>query len=133
MICVSICRSIYLSIDRSVSLFPDVFMDLAMHRCVYVSIDLITRLSIDLASKSHCTYPLLCFQNRCLPELPLRYFPSSADGCMIGVGETKRMQNPDATRMGQKKFHHASVPTTTLVLFEMIGRGHFQFGLMTVA
>ena len=91
----TICRSIYLSIDRSVSLSShpsfdlslDVFMDLAMHRSVYVSIDLVTRLSIDLASKSHCTYPLLCFQDRCLPELPLRYFPSSADGCMIGVGD----------------------------------------------
>ena len=45
---VSICRSIYLSIDRSVSLSShpsfdlslDVFMDLAMHRSVYLSIDL---------------------------------------------------------------------------------------------
>ena len=52
----SICRSIYLSIDRSVSLSShpsfdlslDVFMDLAMHRSVYLSIDLFTRLSIDL-------------------------------------------------------------------------------------
>ena len=25
------------------------------------------------------------------------------------------MQNADATRMGQKKHHHSSVPTTTLV------------------
>ena len=91
----SISRSIYLSIDRSVSLSShpsfdlslDVFMDLAMHRSVYVSIDLFTRLSIDLAIKSHCTYPLLCFKNRCLPELPLRYFPSSAYGCTIGVGD----------------------------------------------
>ena len=83
----SICRSIYLSIDRSVSLSShpsfdlslDVFMDLAMHRSVY--------LSIDLAIKSHCTYPLLCFKNRCLQELPLRYFPSSAYGCTIRVGD----------------------------------------------
>ena len=68
---VSVCRSIYLSIDRSVSLSSHpsfdlslgVFMDLAMHRSVYVSIDLFTRLSIDLAIKSHCTYPLLCFKN----------------------------------------------------------------------
>ena len=52
----SICRSIYLSIDRSVSLSShpsfdlslDVFMDLARHRSVYLSIDLFTRLSIDL-------------------------------------------------------------------------------------
>ena len=58
-----------------------------MHRSVYVSIDLFTRLSIDLAIKSHCTYPLLCFKNRCLPELPLRYFPSSAYGCTIRVGD----------------------------------------------
>ena len=91
----SICRSIYLSIDRSVSLSShpsfdlslDVFMDLAMHRSVYLSIDLFTRLSIDLAIKSHCTYPLLCFKNRCLQELPPRYFPSSAYGCTIGVGD----------------------------------------------
>ena len=62
-------------------------MDLAMHRSVYVSIDLFTRLSIDLAIKPHCTYPLLCFKNRCLQELPLRYFPSSAYGCTIGVGD----------------------------------------------
>ena len=58
-----------------------------MHRSVYVSIDLFTRLSIDLAIKSHCTYPLLCFKNRCLQELPLRYFPSSAYGCTIRVGD----------------------------------------------
>ena len=89
-------------------------MDLAMHRSVYLSIDLFTRLSIDLAIKSHCTYPLLCFKNRCLQELPLRYFlrrPTVARS----VSETKRMQNADATRMGQKKHHHSSVPTTTLV------------------
>ena len=58
-----------------------------MHRSVYLSIDLFTRLSIDLAIESHCTYPLLCFKNRCLQELPLRYFPSSAYGCTIRVGD----------------------------------------------
>ena len=91
----SICRSIYLSIDRSFSLSShqsfdlslDVRMDVAKHRSVYVSIDLVTGLSIDLAIKSHGIYSQLCFKNRCLPEGPLRYFPSSADGCMIGFGD----------------------------------------------
>ena len=73
-----------------------------MHRSVYVSIDidLFTRLSIDLAIKSHCTYPLLCFKNRCLQELPLRYFPSSAYGCTIGVGDktdAKRRRDTDGS------------------------------------
>ena len=71
-----------------------------MHRSVYVSIDLVTRLSIDLAIKSHCAYPLLCFKNRCLPELPLRYFPSSAYGCTIGVGDktdAKRRRDTDGS------------------------------------
>ena len=75
-------------------------MDLAMHRSVYVSIDLVARLSIDLAIKSHCAYPLLCFKNRCLPELPLRYFPSSAYGCTIGVGDktdAKRRRDTDGS------------------------------------
>ena len=86
-----------------------------MHRSVYVSIDLFTRLSIDLAIKSHCTYPLLCFKNRCLPELPLRCFPSSAYGCTMGVRDKTDAKRRRATRMGQKKHHHSSVPTTTLV------------------
>ena len=66
-----------------------------MHRSVYPSIDLFTHLSIDLAIKSHCTYPLLCFKNRCLQELPLRYFPSSASGnnkvtcCRLGSAARK--------------------------------------------
>ena len=84
----SICRSIYLSIDRSVSLSSHPSFDLSLDvRSVYVSIDLVARLSIDLAIKSHGIYSLLCFQNRCLPEGSLRYFPSSADGCMIGFGD----------------------------------------------
>ena len=109
-LCVHLLFHLYLSIDRSVSLSShpsfdlslDVFMDLAMHRSVYVSIDLVTRLSIDLAIKSHCTYPLLCFQNRCLPELPLRYFPSSAYGCMIGVGD-KTDAKPRCVTDGSEK------------------------------
>ena len=75
-------------------------MDLAMHQSVYVSTDLFTRLSIELAIKSHCTYPLLCFKNRCLPELPLRYFPSSAYGCTIAVGDktdAKRRRDTDGS------------------------------------
>ena len=66
--------SSYPSFDLSL----DVRMGLAKHRSVYVSIDLVARLSIDLAIKSHGIYSLLCFQNRCLPEGSLRYFPSSA-------------------------------------------------------
>ena len=81
------CRSFSLSSHPSFDLSLDVRMDLAKHRSVYVSIDLVARLSIDLAIKSHGIYSLLCFQNRCLPEGPLRYFPSSADGCMIGFGD----------------------------------------------
>ena len=74
------CRSFSLSSHPSFDLSLDV-------RSVYVSIDLVARLSIDLAIKSLGIYSLLCFQNRCLPEGSLRYFPSSADGCMIGFGD----------------------------------------------
>ena len=118
----SICRSIYLSIDRSVSLSShpsfdlslDVFMDLAMHRSVYLSIDLFTRLSIDLAIKSHCTYPLLCFKNRCLQELPLHDFPSSAYGCTIRVGDKTDAKCRRYTDGSEKTpSFQSSVPTTT--------------------
>ena len=74
-----------------------------MHRSVYVSIDLFTRLSFDLAIKSHCTYPLLCFKNRCLPELPLRYFPSSAYSCTIGVGDKTDAKHRRDTDGSEKK------------------------------
>ena len=51
------CRSFSLSSHPSFDLSLDV-------RSVYVSIDLVARLSIDLAIKSHGIYSLLCFQNR---------------------------------------------------------------------
>ena len=88
-------------------------MDLAMHRSVHLSIDLFTRLSIDLSN----------------PIAPIPCCASKTDACKSSrcviflrrptvarsVSETKRMQNADATRMGQKKHHHSSNPTTTLV------------------
>ena len=86
----SICRSIYLSIDRSVSLSSHPSFDLSLDdfsmylygscdASICLSIDLFTRLSIDLAIPLHLSPVVL--QNRCLQELPLRYFPSSAYGC----------------------------------------------------
>ena len=66
-----------------------------MHRSVYLSIDLFTRLSIDLAIKSHCTYPLLCFKNRCLQELPR--WPTVARSVSETASDAKRRRYTDGS------------------------------------
>ena len=89
--CPSVDPSTCLLIDLSLYLATHLSIYLSMYlwilRCIDLSIYRSIYPSIDLAIKSHCTYPLLCFKNRCLQELPLRYFPSSAYGCTIRVGD----------------------------------------------
>ena len=108
----SICRSIYLSIDRSVSLSSHPSFDLSLDdfsmylygscdASICLSIDLFTRLSIDLAIPLHLSPVVL--QKPMPARAPTALFSFVGLRLHESVSETKRMQNADATRMGQKK------------------------------
>ena len=117
------------SVDPSTCLLIDLSLYLATHLSLYLSMYLWILRCIDLSMHPSIYLPVYLSIWLSNPIAPIPCCASKTDACQSfhcviflrrptvarSLSETKRMQNADATRMGQKKHHHSSVPTTTLV------------------